>query len=289
MRFNVRMKLIVFPFVSSLVTDFQTTGLDPGQVMVAYTATPLPNGVIQSSHYSLGEHRNNSGILRSQRELTRLTQTVEPLLALNRVSSIASVKTVDQNRFSTRYNMLYQVGDGEDQSLADRLWDEKQKSRYRDILFRNWRGAQSSIANFVASIGPDGTILIYGAGRWGHHKGNAAAPNKKFREECGRQYHLVITDEYMTSQTCYVCFSRLPKTIKLLDIPAENGRNFENVRGLLCCESDDCKNARYFARDLVGACDIHTVGTTLHEELPDMLRRDRMGSRPPRGYHELKV
>ena len=123
---------------------------------------------------------------------------------------------------------------------------------------------------------------------WGHRKGNAAAPNKKFRNECERQYIVVHVDEWMTSQTCPSCFSRFPKTIKQRETPALDGRLYDSVRGLLFCK--ECKTHPYWDRDEVGATNILTVGTTLPENLPDMLQRECKDSRPPRGpCHKLKV
>jgi transposase len=114
-------------------------------------------------------------------------------------------------------------------------------------------------------------IIMYGAATFGNMKGNATAPIKKFSHECEQQHIVIYVDEWMTSQTCPVCFSRFPKTIKYvsdnIDADADDVELVRYVRGLLRCNSEECRCSPYFDRDFVGARNILHVGQTCPKHL----------------------
>ena len=231
---------------------------------------------------------------------------MEPMRSFLATSSRLSHKTVSQEKLDERHCELYNELDEQGRSLHDRVFDEKKRPAYRNTAFRFsiYTSTQKALSRYVSSLGradDNGkpVVLLFGASRFGNHKGNAAAPLKKFRDECERQHVVIYVDEWMSSQTCPNCYSCLPKTIKFIqanyDAPvaisdAENEMLVRQVRGLLCCSSEECKSLRYLDRDYVGARNILVIGQTVENDLPDILQRSLKDSRPPRpASHVLKV
>ena len=265
MRWCVFLCRELYPYSIFVLLDYRKIGLDPGQVKIAKTAEVLVTGDIAETEYSLGRHRNDSGILRSQR-IANKRNANETMQSFHEAASSVSNKTVVQSRLTTRRNLFQQL-DEEGRSLYDRIWEEKGLPRYRNGLFRVYRATQKAIAKYVSSLRQKGqapVIILFGDGKFGHNKGNGPAPNVRFRKECERQHNVIIVTEWMTSQTCPRCNSRFPKTMNDDDgVPWFR----RYVRGLLFCTSEDCKCAPYQDRDLVGATNILTVGTTTEEDL----------------------
>ena len=256
-----------------------------------------------STRYSLQRHREESGIKRAIR-LSNKRNEMEPMRSFMATSSRLSHKTVSQEKLDERHNALYNELDEQGKSLHNRVFKEKIRPAYRNIAFSVYTLTQKALARYVSSIGKANdngkpVVLLFGASRFGNHKGNAAAPLKKFRNECERQHVVIYVDEWMSSQTCPRCRSRLPKTIKYIqanaDAPvaisdAENELLVRQVRGLLCCTSEECKSSCYLDRDYVGAYNILVIGQTVESDLPDILQRALKDSRPPRpASHVLKV
>ena len=228
----------------------------------------------------LGHYKERSGIT-ARRRVSRKKAKKGKNVAYSQALTSVSARSVDIPALMRRRAVLHAprtILSGN--SLHDFAWQEILPRSIRNTKFRAWVKRTSTISIMVTSLRVKGKrlVLLYGDGEWTR----GGAPNAAFLRECQIQYTVIMVDEWMTSQTCFNCGDRFPKTVD---------KEYKLKRGILRCGSLLCKSCCYFNRDLVGAVDIFIKGTTPNDLLPDNLRRDKRSERSPkeREYYMLQV
>jgi hypothetical protein len=256
-------------------------GVDPGVQNLVSTASLDDEGNVENIHEIKNRHYQEiSGIFTRRRDSRKRANRVMNQFYSQAMTSL-SVKTVDvavllRRRAALHVPQTVLTGD----SLHDFAWQEALPRSVRNTKFRAWVKRTSTISIMVTSLRVRGKrlVLLYGDGEW--TRGDA--PNAAFLRECRNQYTVIMVDEWMTSQTCFNCGDRFPKTVD---------KDYKMKRGILRCGSLLCKSCCFYNRDLVGAVDMFIKGTTPNDLLPDNLRRDKRSERSPtkRDYYVLQV
>ena len=257
--------------------------IDPGIVQIAATHVKEVDGTTTSTTITSRMIRSVSGSRRRVKKANKRNSTHPTLLSLQ---ALPSRKTVDHDILNLRHELLYSTQAGV-VSLYDRRKEEYELPRHRNVKFTAFCRKQSVYASIVHSLSTSNSpllLLFEDASFSSTMSGNAPVAVSLFKKLCKEQHIVVDVPRWMTSQTCPRCFSRFGKTIKIVD------GKVRSVRGLLCCQSKQCKSACYFDRDMTSAEVIYFVGTTPEEDLPDILCEDKRNDRPQRPpYHVLRV
>ena len=257
--------------------------IDPGIVQLAATHVKEVDGTTTSTTITSRMIRSMSGSIRRTKKANKRNRNNPTLLSLQ---ALPSRKTVDNDILNLRHERLYSTQAGA-VSLYDLRKVEYELVRHRNVHFTAYRRKQSVYASIVHSLSTSKLpllILFEDASFSSTMQGNAPVAVSLFKKLCKEQHIVIDVPRYMTSQVCPRCFSRFGKTIKFVD-----GKT-RSVRGLLCCQSKQCKSACYFDRDMTSAEVIYFVGTTPEEDLPDILREDKKDDRPQRPpRHVLRV
>jgi len=261
----------------------QVMAIDPGIVQAAATHVKEVDGTTTSTTITSRMIRSMSGSIRRVEKANKRNRNNPTILSLR---ALPSRKTVDNDILNLRHERLYSTQAGA-VSLYDLRKVEYELVRRRNLQFTAYRRKQSVYASIVHSLSTSKLpllILFEDASFSSTMRGNAPVAVSLFKKLCKLQHIVIDIPRYMTSQTCPRCLSRFGKTIKIVDGKARS------VRGLLCCQSKQCKSACYFDRDMTSAEVIYFVGTTPEEDLPDILREDKKDDRPQRPpRHVLRV
>ena len=158
---------------------------------------------------------------------------------------------------------------------AKKLFGESEAGKfYVQDRWRNWRlsmfsARKSSEERFINTVkttyGKDTTIYY---GNWSRKTqicGCPPAPVEGLRKKLREKFHVVITDEYMTSRTCSTCLGELTSYLR---------KNGTKSRSRLCCTKCGHQKGRlrhFVDRDVNAAANILVVG--LSDRPPQPFRR----------------
>ena len=96
-------------------------------------------------------------------------------------------------------------------------------------------------------------------------RGSASVPTAVVKAKCKQYFKTVIIDEVRTSSVCPQCDGLLSKVLSKVTTPTRQ------VRGLMRCGSESCRNVRFKNRDAVGAQNILRCATS--RDRPGCLER----------------
>ena len=94
-------------------------------------------------------------------------------------------------------------------------------------------------------------VIAYGAAKFNPNgKNELSAPTTSVSRTCSNHFPVAMVDEFLTSQVCPCCDTKLSPIIQIVD------GQVSQVRGLRRCCSSVCSGVSYKNRDQVGALNI---------------------------------
>ncbi len=236
---------------------------DPGRSNIFFIVEKRQDDTFKRYRLTRCQYYKESGINAANKTVAKWLHPIQSSLD---VLSTKSPKSVNLQTFQEYVDAMLQV--------ADALWKESLKKRWREQRFRLYGGKKRVFANFINGLNPDhNTVLAYGSAKFAPGgKGEVSVPVSQAYKECTFRMKTVLVDEFRTTMVHWKDDTILKK-VGLLEVKEEK-QVTKNVRGLLWCGLDPVstiEKGKFVNRDLNAAINIYRCAVSL--DRPEALDR----------------